>query len=50
MTSVAVPGTKNPAAGRRESGSGDGVLKSSSEVAGYLSLALTEMPTMRGSL
>jgi hypothetical protein len=43
--------TKNPAAGRRASGLGDGVLETSKdEVAGYFSLALTEIPTMRGSL
>jgi hypothetical protein len=45
------PGAKNPAAGRRWSGVGDGVLTTSKDVeADYFSLALTEMPTMRGSL
>ena len=51
MTSGAVTGTKNPAAGRRASGLGDGVLETSKvRGAGYFSLALTEIPTMRGSL
>jgi hypothetical protein len=44
-------GTKNPAAERRWSGVGDGVPGTSKDVdADYFSSALTEMPTMRGSL
>jgi hypothetical protein len=46
-----ISGAKNPAAGRRWSGVGDGVFRTSKDVgADYFSLALTEMPTMRGSL
>jgi hypothetical protein len=48
---VTVSGTKNPAARRRGCGWGDGVLQTSKALgAGYFSLALTEIPTMRGSL